>query len=175
VSWLAAIASATYLVTLVVVPLLAPERDVLRSHPEHYADTTFGALVRVGYLAVAVMAWSVGVIAWTARARWRLPVAALALLGGAAAFVLALAPVEVTGGPLLVGILALALLPATASIASGGAHGSATRIFGIAVTLGFAAAVALAPREIAGLTNRVWDALLALWGVAFGLSTLLSR
>ena len=161
------VASAIYLVTLVVVPLAAPERDVLRSHPEHYADTALGPLVRLGYIALAAALCGIIAIAWSTRSRWRYATCSLALAGALTTIVLALAPIEVTGGPLLIGIVALALTPAAATMASAPTRPSGVRALGFIASIGFLA-IALGPRDVAGLTNRIWDALLASWGVAFG-------
>ncbi len=164
-----AASSLVYLVTLIVVPLLAPQRDVLRSHPEHYADTAAGWLVRLGYVAVALAAWSVAATLLATPGRMRVVAALLALAGGALALQVAVALDEVTGGPLLLGVFALALTPAAASIARRGTLRSTVVVLGIGVTLAFVM-LAVAPKEAAGLVNRVWDGLLAIWILAFGLS-----
>lgn len=165
----ASIASAIYLLTLIVVPLAAPERDVFTAHPEHYADTTLGALVRIGYLAVTATLGAVVAIVSRMHGRWRFVAATFALAAAIATADLAIAPAEVTGGPLLVGVIALALTPGTAGVAIGSALPVPARVFGLAVTVAFIA-IAIGPKDVAGLTNRLWDVLLATWGIVLGLT-----
>jgi hypothetical protein len=165
----AAIGGATYLVTLLAVALIDRETDLLRTHPEDYATGVAGALVNVGYVAVALMALAIAA-SLVREGRW-LSVIAAALLagGGVTSLVLATAPQEVTGGPLLVGVLALALSPLLVSIGADGRLSPVAVALGVIVTLGFVAYILLSPRELAGIANRSWDALLAVWGVSFGL------
>jgi len=163
-----------YLVTLLVVPLAAPERDVLRSHPEHYVDTALGGLVRLGYFALTVTMSAVVVIVSRTRGARHYAAAGLAAIAACTTLVLAIAPVEITGGPLLVGVLALALTPAAAGLATARLLPVGQRILGVVVTVSFVA-FAIAPSEIAGLINRAWDALLGLWAVAFGMAARRTR
>jgi hypothetical protein len=37
-------------------------------------------------------------------------------------------------------------------------------------TIGFVLLVILAPRDLAGIANRLWDVLLAVWGLAFAIA-----
>jgi len=171
---IAAIACAMCLVTLVVVPLAAPERDVLRSHPEHYVDTAMGALVRLGYLAVAVTMSAIVTIVWRGRGPARYAAALLAAVAACTTLVLSVAPVEITGGPLLVGLFALVLTPAAASLASARVLPVGQRILGVVVTVSFIV-FAIESSEISGLINRAWDALLGVWGVAFAISARRTR
>jgi hypothetical protein len=166
VTWLA---SAVYLVTLALVPALSPERDLLRSHPEDYSIGAAGPLVRLGYAAVAVAVWAIASIVSRGASRSGTVAAALALAGGLLGLTLAVAPQEVTGGPLLLGVFALALLPAAGSIARAATLPSPSRIYGFAVTVAFLA-IAFGPADAAGLINRIWDGLFGLWGIAFGLT-----
>ena len=166
---LTSLASGVYLVTLALAPVLAPERDVLRSHPEDYGAGAAGLLVRLGYAAVAVAAWSIASIVWPGAKTSGRVAAVLALAAGLLGFALAAAPQEVTGGPLLLGVFALALLPAAASIAHAATLPSPLRGYGFAVTVAFLAIV-FGPSDAGGLINRVWDGLVALWGIAFGLA-----
>ena len=133
----AAIAGAIYLTTLLVVPLIARETDVLRAHPEHYTAGVPGVLVRVGYGAVAFMALAIAapVLRWSG---WLARIAAALLaVGGMTSVVLAAMPQEVTGGPLLFGVLALALAPLLTSIGGAGRLPPGIVALGVMVTIGF--------------------------------------
>ena len=166
----AAVAGAIYLVTLLVVPLLARETDVLRAHPEHYTTGVPGVLVRVGYAAVSFMALAIAghVLRWSG---WLGRIAAgLLAMGAVMSAVLAAMPQEVTGGPLLVGVLALAVAPLIVSIGSAGRLPSGVVALGIIVTIGFVVLIMLAPRDLAGIANRSWDVLLAVWGLSFAIA-----
>jgi hypothetical protein len=167
----AAIGGATYLATLLVVPFIDRETDLLRAHPEDYATGVAGALVRLGYLAVALMALAIAA-SLVREGRW-LSVIAAGLLagGGVTSLVLAAAPQQVTGGLLLVGVLALALSPLFVSIGADGQLPPAVATLGVIATVGFVAFIVLAPRELAGIANRAWDVLLAVWGLSFALVT----
>ena len=164
---IAAGAALLYLLTLVAAPLVDPARDVLRSYPEDYSPGPADALVRAGYVSVAVMA---AAIAWVAVRQGGLArtVAGTMLVAAAAvSATLAVAPQQVTGGPLLAGvILGLVIAPLVLSIAGRHDTPRAPVVMGIVVSVGFLSLMA-APREVAGITNRVWDVLLALWGLAF--------
>lgn len=166
----AAIAGAVYLTTLLVVPLFAPEVDILRAHPEHYTTGVPGVLVRVGYGAVAFMALAIAasVLRWSGRLG-RIAAALLAM-GGVMSVVLAAMPQEVTGGPLLFGVLALALAPLLVTIGGAGRLPLGVAALGVMVTIGFVGLIVLAPRDVAGIANRLWDVLLAVWGLSFAVA-----
>jgi len=166
----AAIAGAVYLTTLLVVPLIARETDVLRAHPEHYTTGVPGVLVRVGYGAVAFMALAIAasVLRWSG---WLGRIAAALLaVGGVTSVMLAAMPQEVTGGPLLFGVLALALAPVLVSISGAGRLPPGVIALGVMVTIGFVGLIVLAPRDLAGIANRSWDVLLAVWGLSFAIA-----
>ena len=170
----AAIAASLYVTTLVAVPLLDRDRDVLRSYPEDYADGPAGLLVRLGYVAVALMALAIAVAIARVRA-WSLRLA-LGLLGSGslAALFLAAAPQQVNGGFLLAGILGLALAPAAISIGTRDRQSPVFVTLGMITTLAFAT-IAIGPHEMAGAINRAWDVLFGLWGVTFAVISRRSR
>jgi hypothetical protein len=158
-------ASAWYVVTLVAAPFIDRSIDVLRAHPEDYVHGPAGALVIAGYWSVALMAL---LIAGTLVAGdWRDRLASVLLLAGALTSIsLAIAPAPVTGGPLLVGVLGLAIAPPLLALAH--AHGPwIERALGIGVLALFLALV-FAPGEVGGVVNRAFDIVLGAWGAAIG-------
>lgn len=148
------IASAVYLVTLLAVPLLDRETDVLRAYPEDYTTGLAGALVRIGYVAVALMALAIAASVVRERSWLERIAAVLLVAGGAASVVLAWAPQRVAGGMLLIGVLALAVAPILVSIGGRRRLSPIIVTLGIFVTAGFVALIVLAPRELAGIANR---------------------
>lgn len=158
-----------YLATLVAAPLVDPHLDPLRSYPEDYSPGPADGIVRLGYVSVALMALAIAAL--TVRwAEWSRRVAAVLLVAGAvASATLAIAPQQVTGGPLLAGVVGLVLAPLVLSISARRELPRPVVALGILVAFGFLA-LAVAPREVAGLTNRAWDVLLALWGLAYALA-----
>lgn len=166
----AAIAGAVYLATLLAVPLIDPQTDLLRAHPEDYTTGLPGVLVRVGYGAVALMALAIAASVLRGSGWLERIAAGLLLVGAVTSGVLAAMPQEVTGGPLLVGVLALALAPLLVSIGAAPRLSPVVVALGVTVTIGFVVLIALAPRELAGIANRSWDVLLAAWGMSFAIA-----
>lgn len=163
----AGIAAAVYLATLLAVPFFDRETDVLRAYPEDYTTGLAGALVRLGYVAVALMALAIAASLVRERG-WLERIAAVLLAAGVAtSLVLTWAPQQVAGGVLLIGVLALALAPALVSIGRRGRLSPVVVTLGVIVTAGFIALIVLPPREFAGIANRSWDVLLAIWGLSF--------
>lgn len=161
--------SIIYISTLIAVPILDRELDVLRTFPEHYDAGPAGLLVRVGYAAVALM--TTGIVVVALREGDLLERFGAVLLAAAVptTALLVIAPQEVSGGWLLAGVFCLAVAPAI--IAFAGRHRSPrwTIAAGAIVPVGFVL-FALAPETIEGLANRVWDVLLGLWGFAYSFS-----
>ncbi len=160
--------AGVYLATLLAAPLVDPELDLLRSYPEDYSPGPADPIVRLGYVSVVLMALAIAALNLR-QPRWSRRVAAVLLVAGAAASAtLVLAPQQVTGGPLLAGVLGLVIAPSVLSISARHELPRAVVTLGIVVTLGFLA-LTVAPRDVAGITNRAWDVLLALWALSFGL------
>ena len=164
----AAIAGAAYLGTLLVVPFIDRETDFLRAYPEDYATGVAGPLVRLGYVAIAFMALAIGA-SLGREGTWLERIAAVLLAAGSAtSLVLAIAPQQLTGGPLLVGVFGLVFAPLLTSIGAGKRLSTIVVRLGVMATAGFVALM-IAPHELAGITNRSWDVLLAVWGLSFAL------
>lgn len=165
-----AVAGGTvYLVTLVAAPLVDRAIDVQRAYPEDYAFGPAGVLVRLGYAAVALMVLAIAMLLAREGGAGRLVAAALLVAGATMSFVLAAAPQQVSGGVLLLGVLCLVAAPLVSSIAERRRLGRIAFALGVLVTVAFVA-LAVAPKDVAGLTNRAWDVLLALWGITFPLA-----
>lgn len=166
----AAVAAAAYVLTLIVVPLIDRDVDVVRAYPEDYASGAGGALVRVGYLSVALMALALAA-ALLRAGRWPERIGGLLLAAGSGtALVLAAAPQQVSGGLLLAGVFGLVLAPGVVSVALRRRLPAVVVGLGLAVTLGFAT-LGVVPREVAGVANRAWDLLLGAWGFALALTS----
>jgi len=161
-----AAAGGAYVLTLLAAPLVDRSIDILRAHPEDYAGGPAQTLVVAGYWSVALMALLIA--AALVAGDWRDRLASALLLAGALTSVsLAIVPVPVTGGVLLIGVLGFAVAPAALALAH--ASGARTvRVLGAAVFLLFLALV-FAPAGVAGLTNRLFDIALGSWGLALGL------
>jgi hypothetical protein len=108
--------AAVWSAALLVGPLLRPDLDVLTAHPETYALGAWGLVMRLGYVGVAIAAWSAAFL----TARYRAAAVLLALFA-TGAFAIGLLPPTDTGGlsdqvfPYLQGA-PLAFLPAIAWI-----------------------------------------------------------
>lgn len=165
-----AIASASlYLATLVAAPLIDPHLDPLRSYPEDYSPGPADWVVRLGYVSVALMALAIAVVSLR-QGGWPPRIAAVLLVAGAiASATLAIAPQQVTGGPLLAGIAGLVIAPLAISMSARRELAWPVVMLGFLVTFGFVA-LAVAPRDVAGITNRGCDVLLALWGLAYAIA-----
>ena len=145
----AAIAGAVYLATLVVVPLIDRETDVVRAHP---------------------VASAIAVVVFRGATRLQLIAAGLLVPAAVMSAVLAMVPQEVTRGPLLIGVLALALAPLLVSLGGVARLSPVVVRLGVIVTAGFVPLVVLAPHDVAGIANRAWDVLLASWGLLFAIA-----
>lgn len=164
---LAIAGASVYLVTLLAAPLLDRSIDVLTAYPEDYAAGPAGPVVRLGYLAVALMAFA---IAASLDQRWVSRIAAAFLAAGSvASLALAVAPQRVTGGVLAAAVLCLVAAPLLVSLGTRRERSGALVAFGVIVTFAFVA-LAVAPDDIAGITNRAWDVMLGAWGLAFAVS-----
>lgn len=164
----ASAAALLYLATLLAAPLIDRARDVLRAYPEDYSPGTADAIVRLGYVAATAMALAIA--ATVARGGWARRAGAVMLVAaGAASLTLAVVPQQVTGGPILVGVLGFVLAPLVLSLSGRRELPRWCVALGVAVSLGFLS-LAMAPRDVAGITNRVWDVLLALWAVTYPLA-----
>lgn len=162
----AALAGALYVVLLIVIPLVEPEFDVWRSHPEDYAAGSFGALVNLSYAAMAIALVSPSSALLT-QSGWK--ALALVLLVPPALLCVALTvdPIGVarqaTVAPLA--ILGLGAGPVVVSIVYRRRFGQArvaTIALGALVALSFVA-LALAPESLGGGVNRVFDVLAGAW------------
>lgn len=164
----AALGSACYLATLVLVPLVDRARDAMRSYPEDYTDGPAGSLLALGYLLGGISDLALG-LAVLARGSRVSRAGALGLIaGGVLSLALVPGPFMVTGGILAVFAVALFAAPLVVSV---GYRGSGRRWF---VALGAVVALGLvlmggAPAATRGLANRLVDAALGAWTLGFAL------
>lgn len=91
---LALVGVAAWCGALLVGPLLRPDLDILRTHPETYALGAWGTLMRLGYAGMAVADWSAAFLA----GRYRVAAVLLAVFG-AGAMGIGLFPPTDTGSP----------------------------------------------------------------------------
>ena len=161
---LAAGGAALYVATLVVVPLLNLDRDVLRLHPEDLYDANGGFLVIAGWLVFAVALAATAYLAWRRRGI-AMRIAALCFVVAALVSVAnAIDPtLGIRGSPIELGIFGLAIGPLVASFAS---RPVALRVLAVAAALAFAGIV-FETAPVGGMVNRVFDALAGIWCVAF--------
>lgn len=160
-------AALLYLATLLAAPFVDRGRDVLRSYPEDYSGGPADAIVRLGYVAVAVMSLAIAARVVRERGWSQKAAAAMLVAASAVSLTLAVVPRQITGGPSLVGVVVgFVLAPLALTLSGRRELARAAVVLGVAVAFGFVA-LAVAPRDVAGITNRGWDVLLALWGLAF--------
>jgi hypothetical protein len=160
-------AALFYLATLLAAPLVDRGRDVLRAYPEDYSAGPADVIVRLGYLAVALMSLAIAALVALEGGWPRKAAAAMLVAAAAVSLTLAVVPRQITGGPALVGVmLGYFLAPILLTLTGRRALPRAALVLGAAVGFGLVA-LAVAPRDVAGITNRGWDVLLALWGLAF--------
>ena len=172
---LAALAGGLYVVLLIVIPLVEPQFDVWRSHPEDYAAGPYGALVNVSYaaMAAALVSFSSGLVG---KVGWK--ALALALLVPPALLCVALTvdPIGVARQATVasLAILGLAVGPIAVSIVYRRRFGPG-RVALIALgalVAGAFIALAVAPESVGGAVNRVFDVLAGAWIVAAAIATL---
>ena len=163
---LAALAGALYVVLLIAIPLVEPEFDAWRSHPEDYAAGDYGALVNVSYAAMAVALVSLS-SAFIIKSGWK--ALALALLAPPALLCVALAadPIGVArqATTASLAILGLAVGPIAVSIVFRRRFGPArVAVIGLGVLVaGAFIALSVAPESAGGAVNRVFDVLAGAW------------
>lgn len=173
---IAAAFGTTYLLTLLLAPLVDPSLDLGRSYPEDYAFGPAGWLVRLGYVSGATAWLAIATSALSGNARARIGGVALAA-GAAASLDLAVDPHQVTGGMVLAGVivgLVIGPLVLTSSLAPGTPFRRPVTALAIATLVGFLALV-VSPRDAAGIVNRAWDVVLATWTIALALAALMRR
>ena len=172
---LAALAGGLYVVLLIVIPLVEPQFDVWRSHPEDYAAGHYGALVNVSYaaMAVALVSFSSGLVS---KSGWK--ALALALLVPPALLCVALTvdPIGVARQATVtsLAILGLAVGPIAVSIVylRSFSHARAT-VIGVGVLVaGAFIALAVGPESVGGAVNKVFDVLAGAWIVVAAASRL---
>ena len=172
---LAAVAGALYVVLLIVIPLVEPQFDAWRSHPEDYAAGGYGALVNVSYaaMATALVSFSSGL---AGKLGWKALALALLIPPALLCVALTVDPIGVASQATVVSlaILGLAAGPIAVSIAyrrSFGAARAAVVGLGALVAMAFVA-LAAAPESIGGAVNRVFDVLAGAWIVVGAASRL---
>lgn len=172
---LAAFAGALYVVLLIVIPLVEPQLDAWRSHPEDYAAGDYGALVNVSYAAMATALVSFS-SALAGRGGWK--ALALALLVPPALLCVALTvdPIGVARQATVtsLAILGLAVGPISVSIVYRRNFGHArvpVIALGLLVAMAFVA-LAAAPESVGGAVNKVFDVLAGAWIVVAAVATL---
>lgn len=169
----AAAAAGIYVAILVVDPLLNPRLDVLRVHPEDYAQGRYGLLVNAAYLALAIALVLVTLLL-LAGWRWRGAAGALLLPPAVLCAALAVDPPNVarSGDWISLAVLGLALGPLAVSATLGGLFGARKRTALVLAALVLGAFVALmaAPEGVSGVVNRVFDVLAGAWVALAGLA-----
>jgi hypothetical protein len=163
----AALGALVYVATLVVVPLANPALDVLRLHPEDFAQGSFGFLVSVGYAALAVALVAISLIAMRLRGTF----GSLAVLAfGLAALTCVANAVDPTLGtrrsPIELGVFGLVVGPLALSAAL-----RLRTLIALAALVACAFVALLAsPEALSGMVNRVFDALAGLWCIVLASS-----
>lgn len=163
------IAAIFYTATLVIVPLLNRDLNVMATHPEDYASGAFGVLVNASYAAFAVALATLAAALYPGRrmaALWPALLIVPALLCGALAF--SPAAVARSGAWVSLAVAVLAVAPIAISLAMTRRLG-ARRRWAIALAAGVAVAflcLAASPTAVSGLVNSVFDVMAGSW-VAF--------
>ena len=159
----AALGAAVYLLTLIAVPVANLDLDVVRLHPEDYANASLGWLVVAGWLALAVSLAAIALA--TARAGVAPKIAAIFF--ALAALVCVANAIDPTLGarrsPIELGVFGLVIGPLVASFAW---RGMLLRVIAVAAAVAFAGLL-FGGDAIGGIVNRVFDALAAVWCIAF--------
>ena len=172
---LAALGGALYVVLLIVIPLVEPQFDAWRSHPEDYAAGDYGALVNVSYAAMATALVSFS-SALVGKLGWRALALALLMPPALLCVALTLDPIGVARQATVVSlaILGLAVGPIAVSIVYRRSFGAARVVvigLGALVAMAFVA-LAAAPESMGGAVNRVFDVLAGAWIVVTAVATL---
>lgn len=170
---IAAAGAAAYVAVLAALPFVEPSFDVLRAHPEDYANGALGFAVNLSYLALAA-ALVFFVVSVLPVKGWAIAVPVLFLPPAVLCAALSVDPVGVAGGnPVwLVPIFALALGPVIGTLVL---RDSLRRwrpaLIGIAVVvlLTFAGILTM-PDAISGIVNRAFDVSVGLWIVVAALA-----
>ena len=173
-STIAAIGAATYVVILAALPFLQPGFDVLRAHPEDYANGPVGLAVNASYVALAVALISFATSILPVRG-WAIAVPVLFLPAAALCVALAVDPISVAAGnPLwLLPIFGLAVAPMIGSLTPHTVRRWRPALIGIAaVVLLTFGGVLTVPDSIAGIVNRAFDVSVGLWILAAALAAL---
>ena len=176
-SSIAAFGAAIYLAVLVTLPFVDRTFNALAAHPEDYATGTFGVVVNLSYIALAVALACFLMSVWPVKGLG-IAFAVVAVPPLILCTALAADPIGIARGGtvLLLPIVCLALVPLIGSIAlKDRVGGWRSMLAGLAVVVLVAfAGLVFAPNAVAGVVNRAFDVALGAWIVVAAIAVSIS-